>query len=113
MAAEQIPNLEDYLGMLENQAFNAHYDLDLSNATVIVLRPNGTGTHPASEMPTIFGEYRSKDDHFWFEPSMKFPEVLKDNEWLGNYHSHMEAWMEAAKLADYLLKSEWVMDQED
>ena len=106
----ELPKLEEYLGTLENAAYNAHYDLDLSDYPHIALRPNGKGTHPAEEMPNIFGDYKHDDKYFWFEPRMQFPRGLKSNQYTGSYHSHMKDWAEAAKLADYLLESQWEFD---
>ena len=113
MADRQIPNLEEYLGMLENMAFNRDYELDLSEAPNISIRPNGRGSHKADLMPIIYGEYKHDDEAFWFVPRMEFPRVLKDNEWLGNYSSYLESWSDAAKLADYLLKNQWMFDIEE
>ncbi len=113
MDENKFPNLEEYLGSLENLAYNAYYDLDLSNAPNIVLRPNGKGTHSKSEMPVIYGEYKSDEGAFWFEPRMEFPRYLSDNTFTGNYHSRLEDWTNAAKLADYLLEAIWYIDVED
>lgn len=113
MGENNFPNLEEYLGTLENQAYNAYYDLDLSDAPNIVLRPNGKGTYSKSEMPIIYGKYKSDKDAFWFEPRMEFPKYLSDNSFTGNYHSRLEDWTNAAKLADYLLEAIWYIDVED
>ena len=112
MDENKFPNLEEYLGSLENLAYNAYYDLDLSNAPNVVLRPNGSGTYTAEEMPTVYGDYKHDDEYFWFEPRMQFPRMLKTNDYTGSYHSHMNAWSEAAKLADYLLEASWAFDTE-
>lgn len=113
MDENKYPNLEEYLGTLENKAYNAYYDLDLSDAPNIVLRPNGKGTYSNSEMPIIYGQYTSDEGQFWFEPKMEFPRYLSDNSFTGNYYSRLEAWTNAAKLADYLLETAWYIDTED
>lgn len=113
MDENKFPNLEEYLGSLENQAYNAHYDLDLSDYPHIALRPNGEGTYPEEEMPIIFGDFKSDGKRFWFIPRMQFPRMIKDNMFEGSYHAHMVDWAIAAKLADYLLESVWYIDNED
>ena len=109
----EIPNIGDYLGTLETLAYNTHYDLDLSDAPHVVLRPNSRCVYPESEMPTIYGDYETDGERFWFEPRMEFPKILKDNMFEDGYHSHMEHWGRVAKLADYLVEHSWYIDVED
>lgn len=109
----EYPNLEEYLGVLENEAWNAYYDLDLSASPSIILNPNGRGTYPADEMPRITGDYHSDGEKFWFEPRMQFPEFVKWNDYRGSYAGHLRHWEEAGKLADYLLEHEWYIETEE
>ena len=101
----EIPNIEDYLGTLENLAYNTHYDLDLSNAPHLVLRPNSSCVYPEYEMPTIYGDYKTDGERFWFEPRMEFPKILKDNMFEDGYCSIIASTLDGYNISLSLLKS--------
>ncbi len=99
---------EQYLGMLENEAYNAGYTMDLSDPMHIVLvaRENDT------PMPTIHAEYEKDDKYFWYKTHMEFPERLDEGEFSGHFPHILSKWMKAAKVADYLMTHQWSVDDE-
>lgn len=107
-----LPKLEEILGFIESEAYNAHYDIDMTKRPNIVFVPNGSGTYPAEIMPTIYCDFQKDDKYFWFNPRMVFPEEIKDVQYLGGFSSRMRAWTEAARLADSMLEAQWELDAE-
>lgn len=104
-------DLESVLSMFENQAYNAHYDLDYSDPSRIVLTPKENEAF----MPVIVGDLKTNGDEtsFWYSPTMNFPTPISEEMTDGAHFSYyMEGWVKAAKLADYLLDNSWPTDRE-
>lgn len=102
-------DIENFLSTLESSAYNAGYELDLNDPYKIKIEP----TKDKDLMPYIYAEYQEDDVFFWYRVEMTFPKSMSEEE--TNYmrfSSYMRDWMDAAKLADYLMEHKWEIDTE-
>lgn len=99
---------EEFLGMLETEAYNAGYDMDLNDPFHIVLKARDT----SDPMPIIHAEYKDNGKYFWYTTHMEFPDRVDEGEYNGHFKYILDKWGKAAQVADYLVTHQWRIDEE-